>query len=210
MKLLICLLVLLSLLFFLILLLVLRRLYHLHLECLRLQMVLAQQDDYRTQALTDVLTGLPNRRSLRNLLSALSGSGRPVCAVTLDLNGLKEINDLQGHVAGDHLLRQMAQCLRHACPSNVHAFRVGGDEFVLIGADLSQDQSKRFVEHLRSQLSHAGLDAALGWTWGTADALENLHGLLTESDRQMYFQKRRIHRRFSWASRQSADQARSV
>lgn len=125
MKLLICLLVLLSLLFFLILLLVLRRLYHLHLECLRLQTVLAQQDDYRTQALTDVLTGLPNRRSLRNLLSALSGSGRPVCAVTLDLNGLKEINDLQGHVAGDHLLRQMAQCLRHACPSNVHAFRVG-------------------------------------------------------------------------------------
>lgn len=86
----------------------------------------------------------------------------------------------------------------------------GGDEFVLIGADLSQDQSKRFVEHLRSQLSHAGLDAALGWTWGTADALENLHGLLTESDRQMYFQKRRIHRRFSWASGQSADQARSV
>ena len=64
MKLLICLLVLLSLLFFLILLLVLRRLYHLHLECLRLQTVLAQQDDYRTQALTDVLTGLPNRRSL--------------------------------------------------------------------------------------------------------------------------------------------------
>lgn len=45
MKLLICLLVLLSLLFFLILLLVLRRLYHLHLECLRLQTVLAQQDD---------------------------------------------------------------------------------------------------------------------------------------------------------------------
>ena len=210
MKLLICLLVLLSLLFFLILLLVLRRLYHLHLEFLRLQTALDQQDDYRTQALTDVLTGLPNRRSLRNLLSALSGSGRQVCAITLDLNRLKEINNLQGHIAGDHLLCRMAQCLRHACPSNVHAFRVGGDEFVLIETDLAQELSRQFVEHLRGQLSHYGLDAALGWTWGTADALENLHALLIESDRQMYSQKHRIHRHFSWVAGQSADQVRSV
>ena len=48
------------------------------------------------------------------------------------------------------------------------------------------------------------------WTWGTADALENLQALLIESDRQMYSQKHRIHRHFSWVAGQSADQVRSV
>ena len=82
--------------------------------------------------------------------------------------------------------------------------------FVLIGTDLAQELSRQFVEHLRGQLSHYGLDAALGWTGGTADALENLQALLIESDRQMYSQKHRIHRHFSWVAGQSADQVRSV
>ncbi|WP_114950974.1 putative bifunctional diguanylate cyclase/phosphodiesterase [Sphingosinicella terrae] len=84
----------------------------------------------------DALTGLPNRlQLLDNLESALAAAqaGGEQCAVLLiDLDRFKSINDSLGHVAGDHLLQQVAQCFETVISDEMTAGRLGGDEFALV------------------------------------------------------------------------------
>ena len=87
----------------------------------------------RVLADTDPLTGLANRRAFQERLSALEYSGQTVTIASLDLNDLKEVNDARGHPAGDALLRRTADILLAACVPQYRVYRVGGDEFVLLG-----------------------------------------------------------------------------
>ena len=150
---------------------------------------LEEQADYCRLAFTDALTGLPNRRSFQHALERLEGSGRSVCLALLDLNGLKRVNDSQGHLAGDALLQRTAGQLLTLCPPLFQAFRIGGDEFVLLGTELSQAEAESFFPRLLHALDEAGADAALGWCLGPAAGPEDLQALLRESDRRMYTQK---------------------
>jgi diguanylate cyclase (GGDEF)-like protein len=85
---------------------------------------------------TDPLTGLRNRRyldaQLAKEISRARRTGVPLSLAMLDLDGLKEINDREGHEAGDRLLRRVARVLRGAMRGCDHAARYGGDEFVAI------------------------------------------------------------------------------
>ena len=150
---------------------------------------LEEQADYCRLAFTDTLTGLPNRRAFQHALERLEGSGRSVCLALLDLNGLKRVNDSQGHLAGDALLQRTAGQLLTLCPPLFQAFRIGGDEFVLLGTELSQAEAESFFPRLLHALDEAGADAALGWCLGPAAGPEDLQALLRESDRRMYTQK---------------------
>lgn len=86
-------------------------------------------------ALTDALTGLPNRRyffsALENLLECAEGSDR-FCVGLIDLDRFKPVNDTYGHVHGDRLLQLLGQRMMEQCPPNVIVARLGGDEFGLI------------------------------------------------------------------------------
>jgi diguanylate cyclase (GGDEF)-like protein len=86
-----------------------------------------------TIALTDDLTGLPNRRCFQSLLAdriiAATETGEPFA---LGLIGFKPINDAHGHPAGDHILRQVADRLATAMDGRGSAFRMGGDEFAIL------------------------------------------------------------------------------
>ncbi len=94
-----------------------------------------------TAALTDPLTGLPNRRAFDQLFSAALAQarreGRPLALVVLDLTRFKEINDRFGHQAGDRALIQVARAMESEKREGDLLFRWGGDEFALIlpGAD---------------------------------------------------------------------------
>ncbi|HUY64714.1 MAG TPA: diguanylate cyclase [Acidimicrobiales bacterium] len=87
-------------------------------------------------ALTDALTGVGNRRALetagRAAVAAARRSGSPLSIVAIDLDGLKQINDTQGHGAGDKALAGMAASLRAALRDTDQVFRIGGDEFVAL------------------------------------------------------------------------------
>jgi diguanylate cyclase (GGDEF)-like protein len=87
-------------------------------------------------AASDPLTGLRNRSSLRERLSlTLAGAdcaGQLVAVLFLDLDKFKDVNDLLGHVAGDQVLRVVAQRLLQHAPAGVELARWGGDEFVII------------------------------------------------------------------------------
>ena len=84
----------------------------------------------------DALTGLPNRlQLLENLEVALDGASKrgEFCAVLLvDLDRFKTINDSLGHVAGDHLLQQVARCFETVISDEMTAGRLGGDEFAIV------------------------------------------------------------------------------
>jgi len=86
----------------------------------------------RNDSLTDALTGLQNRRSLKDdLEDALAGATdeRPTVLVLLDLDGFKRYNDDFGHPAGDALLARLAASLDRAVAPDGKAYRLGGDEF---------------------------------------------------------------------------------
>ncbi len=90
----------------------------------------------RVEALTDELTGLPNRRSLfadMDLLLAHPPPHRELALGMFDLDGFKSYNDAFGHPAGDALLARMAHRLAAAVAGNGSAYRMGGDEFCVIG-----------------------------------------------------------------------------
>jgi diguanylate cyclase (GGDEF)-like protein/PAS domain S-box-containing protein len=92
----------------------------------------------------DSVTGLPNRAYLeertKDLLTAAAGSGTPVAAIFLDLDGFTAVNDSVGHGAGDLLLAQAARRLRATVPSQEMVARWGGDEFAVLIADATSSQ----------------------------------------------------------------------
>ncbi len=137
-------------------------------------------------AFIDYLTGLPNRRALALRLERLTPDG-PLCMGLLDLNDLKDLNDTQGHLAGDRMLHRLGTALKEQCGDALAAYRVGGDEFVLLGEGMPREEAEHFFTGLRTSLQVQGFNAALGWAWGRgADA----QALMEESDRRMYANKK--------------------
>ena len=122
------------------------------------------------QALTDALTGLPNRRHAEVFLDAAMAAARstrgPLSVVVFDLDHFKWLNDTHGHAAGDDVLKEFANILKgHGNPSWLFA-RMGGEEFLAVLAHTPLEDAVAFAERTRSALS--GLD--LRWQPITASA----------------------------------------
>jgi diguanylate cyclase (GGDEF)-like protein len=109
------------------------------------------------QAMQDSLTGLGNRRALEELLdleeARLARFGGTISVVMADLANFKTINDRYGHIVGDRYLKETAACIQKNLRASDHAFRYGGDEFLLLlpGTDRGgvQEVMKRVREECR-------------------------------------------------------------
>ena len=99
-------------------------------------------------ALRDAMTGLANRRNIEERIEWRIAHRQVFCAVILDLNRLKRVNDTYGHHAGDSLLKQFAQELKSNLPSSGMAGRWGGDEFIVV-LDCDADGANASIERLR-------------------------------------------------------------
>jgi diguanylate cyclase (GGDEF)-like protein len=107
----------------------------------------------RREAHTDSLTGLLNRKGLASAaeqaFSLADRTGIPLTAALVDLDGFKQINDRDGHLAGDRLLVELSRAWRAELePSDIFG-RLGGDEFLLILVGSSGEESRRMLERLR-------------------------------------------------------------
>lgn len=121
----------------------------------------------------DELTGLLNRHAMIERLNAINDCDVrvPFGIVSVDLNGLKAVNDHDGHDAGDRLLIRASDLLR-ASFDDEDLFRMGGDEFMAVVTGIDRDSFERKVEHLRADdLATDAVSFAIGsyWSDGSAD-----------------------------------------
>ena len=152
----------------------------------------------------DPLTGLPNRDQvlahLRTALARLARTGAPVAVLFLDLDRFKPVNDRYGHAAGDRVLVQVANRLRHQMRATDIAGRVGGDEFMVV---CDAGETAALVDRLRHAIRtpiQLGADSvSVGVSIGVAVAsvaaggdLDGAAGaLVARADAAMYEDKRR-------------------
>ncbi len=117
----------------------------------------ALSDALAVNAVTDPLTGLPNRTLFMDRLDAAlrhaEASGRRVALLFLDLDRFKLVNDGLGHDAGDRLLRRVGQRLQGALRTGDVLARFGGDEFTLLCEVTGEDQVEAVVARLRASLA---------------------------------------------------------
>lgn len=117
-------------------------------------------------ALTDALTGLPNRRhAMRRLEQAWEEStreGAPLACMMVDADGFKQINDNYGHDAGDEVLRQLGRNLRYAVRTDDIVCRLGGDEFFVICQGTPQEGAVRLAEKMRQAIAALRVPAGGG------------------------------------------------
>jgi diguanylate cyclase (GGDEF)-like protein len=113
----------------------------------------------RKIAMEDGLTSLPNRMAfneyLDKALGSVKASGQTLAVLSFDFNRFKEVNDLFGHAAGDHLLRVTAKRIEKLLTEHEYAARLGGDEFVLIQCYANTQTATDLASRLTSELCKA-------------------------------------------------------
>jgi diguanylate cyclase (GGDEF)-like protein len=151
-------------------------------------------------ALTDPLTGVLNRRgfteAMERELARARRYGRPFVLAYVDVRGLKAVNDTEGHLAGDELLKGVAGLLHDSARADDVVGRLGGDELGLLLAEQSADAAQVVTDRIQSQIPEArarlGLATPWGLTIGTAaypEDGETFNDMLATADRRLYEQR---------------------
>ncbi|HEV2197454.1 MAG TPA: GGDEF domain-containing protein [Candidatus Acidoferrum sp.] len=170
------------------------------LQCATKQYVL--QTELSNLALTDELTGLYNRRGFLALaerqLKLARRSGRSLLLFFIDVDGLKEINDVFGHAEGDAALKCTAEALEATFRDSDVIARLGGDEFAVLAIEASGQSEVTIRERLTEFLNSASRqesDYKFSVSLGTARFdpwnQTSIRDLIAEADQAMYEQKRR-------------------
>lgn len=141
---------------------------------------------------TDQLTSVGNRRGFAEYRQTLP-DGISLAFIFGDLNGLKQINDTQGHEVGDQLIRQAAQIMKNLT-GDIAVFRMGGDEFIIVAKDADEAQAQRLVNDLRARYRSSGISMALGYIV-CQTPIANIDDVLSQVDKKMYADKERIYGR---------------
>jgi two-component system cell cycle response regulator len=154
-------------------------------------------------AITDVLTGLYNRRYMETHLSALveqaAARGKPLTALVLDIDYFKSINDRYGHDAGDDVLREFATRVRKSIRGIDLACRYGGEEFVIIMPETDMGVATIVAERLRRRIASepfpiqqgsSTIEVTISIGIATLDADDNAANILKRADQALYRAKR--------------------
>ncbi|MFE8646550.1 diguanylate cyclase domain-containing protein [Sphingomonas sp. NCPPB 2930] len=166
----------------------------------------ARADSLVTQAETDPLTGVANRRGLQRRAERQFATGAPQALLLLDLDRFKPINDRFGHHAGDRVLVELARRLRSELRDIDTVARLGGDEFVvLVSGETDRGalsaMAHRMGEQLRAPVDYEGralmVTASIGIARFPKDA-RDLAGLLRAADAAMYHSKQQRHSDFAF------------
>jgi len=150
-----------------------------------------QEAEHRLKILaeTDPLTGCFNRRVFRELVDGVRSGreGTQGAVLMLDMDDLKDINDRQGHAAGDDAIRRAAEAIRGHTRATDIVVRWGGDEFVVVipGASGAYAQARR--DELANTLALVGLPASAGLA--VYEEGKDIMVAVDEADREMYAAK---------------------
>ncbi|HEX6118844.1 MAG TPA: PleD family two-component system response regulator [Dongiaceae bacterium] len=117
-----------------------------------------------SMALTDVLTGVYNRRyalrHMEGLMKRVADTGKPLSVLVCDLDRFKSVNDTFGHAAGDAVLKQFAQRATQSMRNIDMVARFGGEEFVILLPDTEGDNALKAAERLCKKIAGAPMEVA--------------------------------------------------
>ena len=160
------------------------------------ELVRSRSRELESQANTDPLTGLGNlrhlQRQLAHMLEIQKRYGHPFAVLLMDIDGLKRINDSQGHQAGDRLLMQVAMALRRSIRSVDVAARLGGDEFCVLAPEQEAEAATLLAERLATAVGEEvaiPADPPVGLSIGVVSCPqhgEDAESLIDAADRAMY------------------------
>lgn len=137
----------------------------------------------------DSLTGLGNRHSLNQTLMLLTEMSTTVGICYSDINGLKAVNDEQGHEAGDKLIQHVAEIFGTVFKKKF-CYRIGGDEFIVIMPEVDEDIFEAMVNKLKTKLKHVSV--SLGHVW--SEDSSNIKNSIRQADEAMYSSKSEYYR----------------
>ncbi len=153
------------------------------------------EDHLYYMSMRDQMTGLFNRTFFDDALSRLQvGEQFPISVLIFDLDGLKTVNDREGHAAGDELLRRMARLLKNSFRSDDLISRTGGDEFAVLLPGVSSqgmhESIKRVLRKLQEEnLQHSDIQLCFSIGGATAHAGDILMDIVRSADQAMYVDK---------------------
>jgi diguanylate cyclase (GGDEF)-like protein len=116
---------------------------------------------YMRQSRVDILTSLFNRQCFFSDLNKIKKD--KAALISIDLNGLKGINDGFGHEKGDEALLTLANCLYRVSGRGFRAYRTGGDEFMVLGINKGAQEAEKFIKDAKNELSKTDYMAAFGY-----------------------------------------------
>ena len=138
----------------------------------------------------DMLTTLYNRNRYIQVLEGMQAKTVIKTGVAyIDINGLKRVNDLYGHEAGDRLIINTARSMLAILPEN--AYRVGGDEFVLICFDMDEKIFRSKVRDICDSIAAKRISVSVGVVW--EESSSELETMLRRADDLMYAEKKKYY-----------------
>ena len=151
--------------------------------------------EHRTESVLDGLTGMLNRRAMKERMVELdeqaTQTGAPVGVIIGDIDRFKRINDEHGHARGDAVLVDVAYALRKQLRAFDLAYRVGGEEFVILLPGASREDTVVLAEKLRAAIDatpYAGLGVTMSFGVATTDG-ETVADAMLRADTALYAAK---------------------
>jgi diguanylate cyclase (GGDEF)-like protein len=156
-----------------------------------------ENKELRQEAVTDALTGLPNRRSvhkeLQGRIDLSQARELPLSVCMMDIDHFKKVNDTYGHVYGDYVLQQVASVFKEETRGLDLIGRYGGEEFIAIFFGADHDQSVGIAERIREKIATLKLkdDVSVTISGGVAAYTgQNIDELIEQADTHLYTAKK--------------------
>lgn len=152
--------------------------------------------ELRSEKDRDGLTGLYNKGKFLEMKRTLFCRQETIAVFNMDVNNLKTLNDSYGHKKGDALIIKAAESLKRIEARNVIPFRVGGDEFIVIGIHISREAAEQIRKDWEAGLAELnrkddGVECVIACGTAYGEKGFDLEEVLAEADRRMYEDKKR-------------------
>ncbi len=155
--------------------------------------------EHRSRSVVDPLTGMLNRAALETRVDELAQqsqvTGEPIALIVIDVDRFKDINDSVGHAVGDRVLQEIAYRIRKQLRAYDLAYRLGGEEFVVVLPGSEREEALRMAERIRSAMAGgkvAGVDVTIscGVSASAPGSPFDYDDAFAEADSAMYEAKR--------------------
>ena len=146
---------------------------------------------YKESMQVDTLTGLFNRETYYRDYSRMTKSANGI--IQFDINGLKYLNDNFGHEEGDKCISTIASLISHNCKKGMYAYRLGGDEFLVIANNTSEAKITKMISSFNEGLDKTEYKCSVGYAI-KSEPTTSLEDLIREAEKQMYIDKNNFYK----------------